>query len=105
MVTLIQKGPGYHARKTENGRLAFKTYADYEFHVQDTGKGLSPEELEWITAPFEGEKTSQDLETKGRGLHIAKNIIKLMGGQLAVTTEPGSGTEFVLHITLPLAPK
>ena len=105
MVTLLQKGPGYHARKTENGRLAFKTYADYEFHVQDTGKGLSPEELEWITAPFEGEKTSQDLETKGRGLHIAKNIIKLMGGQLAVTTEPGSGTEFVLHISLPLAPK
>ena len=72
---------------------------------QDTGKGLSPEELEWITAPFEGEKTSQDLETKGRGLHIAKNIIKLMGGQLAVTTKPGSGTEFVLHISLPLAPK
>ncbi|MBQ1915065.1 MAG: HAMP domain-containing histidine kinase, partial [Selenomonadaceae bacterium] len=105
MVTLIQKGPGYHLRKTENGRLAFKTYADYEFHVQDTGKWLSPEELEWITAPFEGEKTSQDLEEKGRGLHIAKNIIKLMGGQLSVTTEPGSGTEFVLHITLPLAPK
>ena len=73
--------------------------------MQDTGKGLSPDELEWITAPFEGEKTSQELETKGRGLHIAKNIIKLMGGKLSVTTEPGSGTEFVLHITLPLAPK
>lgn len=105
MVTLLQNGPGYHLRKTEQGRLAFKTYADYEVHIHDTGKGLSPQELEWINAPFEGEKTALELEEQGRGLHIAKNIIHLMGGQLKVTTEQGNGTEFILCITLPLAPK
>ena len=105
MVTLIQKGPRYHQRKTEEGRLAFKTYADYEFHVHDTGKGMSPEAVSTAMAPFDGEKTSHELMEKGRGLHIVRNVTEMMNGEIYVTSEEGSGTEFILHITLPLALK
>ncbi len=100
LVTLIRQGPGYHQRRTENGRLAFKTYADYEIHIQDTGQGISEEEISRIMAPFEGEKTAKELRERDRGLHIAKNVIELMGGELYVTSEPDRGTEFIVHLPL-----
>ena len=100
LVTLIQQGPGYHQRRTEKGRLAFKTYADYEIHIQDTGQGISEEEISRIMAPFEGEKTAKELRERDRGLHIAKNVIELMGGELYVTSEPDRGTEFIVHLPL-----
>ena len=105
MVTLQQKGPRYHQRKTEQGRLAFKTYADYEFRVHDTGQGMDAKEAAEVTAPFEGERTAKELLEKGRGLHIVRNIVQMMNGQLQVVTTPGQGTEVILSLALPLAPK
>ena len=105
MVTLVQMGPRYHERRTEQGRLAFKTFADYEFHVQDTGPGMDDKAYAQAMAPFEGEKTYHELKEQGRGLHIAKNIVDMMKGELYIMTEPGQGTEIILHLTLPLAPK
>jgi signal transduction histidine kinase len=105
MVTLQQKGPRYHQRKTEHGRLAFKTYADYEFRVHDTGKGMDAKEAAEAMAPFDGERTTKELLEKGRGLHIVRNIVQMMNGQLQVVTTQGQGTEVILSLTLPLAPK
>lgn len=83
---------------------AMQEYAAYEIRVKDNGIGMSPEFLSHIFEPFEREHTSTISQTQGTGLgmSITKNLVDLMGGTIQVTSEPGQGTEFVLHFTFKL---
>ena len=83
---------------------AMQEYAAYEIRVKDNGIGMSPEFLSHIFEPFEREHTSTISQTQGTGLgmSITKNLVDLMGGTIQVTSEPGKGTEFVLHFTFKL---
>ena len=71
------------------------------FKVEDTGIGISPENLETIFEPFE-QVGKQKLETKGTGLGltICKNLVELMGGQLCVSSQINIGTQFWFELTL-----
>ena len=77
--------------------------AVYELRVKDTGLGMSREFLKRVFDPFERERTSSanDVDGTGLGMPITKGIVELMGGTIAVESERGKGTEFV--VTLPLA--
>jgi len=73
------------------------------FSVSDTGIGIAPEKL---TAIFEGFNQGEASTTRrsggtGLGLTISQRIVSLMGGQLAVESEPGRGSRF--HFTLTFA--
>jgi signal transduction histidine kinase len=64
-----------------------------EFSVTDTGRGMTPQELEWIRIPFaqvDGgiSRTSTGM---GLGLPLASRFAKAMGGALLVAAEPGRG--------------
>ena len=76
----------------------------YEIRVKDTGIGMSPEFARRIFEPFERERTStvSRIQGTGLGMAISKNIIDMMGGEIAVTTEQDKGTEFVVRLTLKL---
>jgi two-component system, NtrC family, sensor kinase len=65
--------------------------------VQDTGKGMSPEVMERIFEPFFTTKPAG--EGTGLGLAISLEVIRGMGGELTVTSEPGRGSSF--QIVLP----
>lgn len=80
---------------------AIPKYACYEMRVKDNGIGMSPEFLAHIFEPFEREHTSTISHTQGTGLgmSIAKNLVDLMGGTIAVTSQPNQGTEFILQFT------
>jgi two-component system NtrC family sensor kinase len=67
------------------------------FEVEDNGAGMTPEESRRIFQPFYSTKTAQG--GTGLGLAIAGDIIREHGGQLAVDSEPGSGSRFT--VTLP----
>ena len=73
------------------------------FKIEDTGVGISPENLETIFKPFEqvGEQARQAKGT-GLGLAIAKNLVELMGGQLSVSSQVNVGTQFWFELTLPV---
>jgi signal transduction histidine kinase len=63
--------------------------------VRDNGPGLSPEQRQRIFDPFYTTKT----KGTGLGMAIAKRIIEVHGGQIAVGVSPGPGAEII--ITLP----
>jgi signal transduction histidine kinase len=63
--------------------------------VEDTGKGIYPEDLHHIFNPFYTTKTS----SLGLGLPIVHKIITSHRGQIEVDNHPGEGVNFI--ITLP----
>lgn len=62
----------------------------------DTGSGISPESLEKIFDPFF--TTKEVGKGTGLGLSICYSIIKGLGGDITVESEPGKGTEFTLFL-------
>jgi two-component system sensor histidine kinase/response regulator len=71
--------------------------------VADTGVGIPEDKLEGIFQYFvQGEPTSGPQQGgAGLGLAISRQLAQLMGGEIAVESEQGTGSVFTL--TLPLA--
>ena len=78
-------------------------HALLRFEVEDMGIGISPDQLERIFQPFE---QARDLahRTKGTGLGLAisRQLVRLMGGDLHVESEPGQGSLFWFEVALPV---
>lgn len=69
-----------------------------QFWVRDNGHGLSPEEQSRLFTQFE--RLDQARATgHGLGLSIVKRIVEKLGGQVAVSSEVGTGSQF--SFTLP----
>lgn len=64
--------------------------------IQDTGEGITPENLTHIFDPFFTTKS----QGTGLGLSVAHGIIHDHGGTIDVKSEPGSGTTFTLAFPL-----
>jgi signal transduction histidine kinase len=72
------------------------------FQVEDTGIGITSEELEKIFLPFEqvGD-SSRRSEGTGLGLAISQKIVEMMGSQIFVESTPGVGSLFGFDLDLP----
>ena len=64
--------------------------------VKDDGCGMNAQEIEKIFVPFYTTKAVG--EGTGLGLAIALGIIEEHNGRIQVISEPGKGTEFILHL-------
>ena len=64
--------------------------------VEDTGIGISPEDMPRIFDEFYRAETAKHMDTTGTGLGlaIAKRVVDLYGGKLQVESEPGRGSKF-----------
>jgi PAS domain S-box-containing protein len=85
------------------GMVSIRAIADEDhvtLTVADTGGGIPQEHLPRIFDPFFTTRLGQG--GSGLGLHIVYSIVvRVLGGNITVSSEPGQGTSFTL--TLPLA--
>jgi len=83
---------------------SLEKYAVYEFHVKDTGIGMSREFINHIFEPFEREDRQfiKEIQGTGLGLSITKGIVEAMNGKLEVKSEIGKGSEFIITYKLRL---
>jgi PAS domain S-box-containing protein len=76
------------------------------FEVEDTGSGISAEEMENLFKPFaQTESGKKAQEGSGLGLPISKQFVQLMGGKMTVTSTlcRGSIFRFDVKVSLPNA--
>lgn len=80
-----------------------RTGNDVFWAVEDRGRGIPANQLATVFERF-GQVESGDARRQGGtglGLSIAKELVTRSGGQIEVTSEPGSGSTFT--VTLPAA--
>jgi signal transduction histidine kinase/CheY-like chemotaxis protein len=74
------------------------------FQIEDTGVGMTPEQLEKVFLPFEQVgNTQKQAEGTGLGLSISQKIVELMNTTIDVQSQPGVGSIFSFEVELPEA--
>ena len=73
-----------------------------QLKIQDTGEGISPEELERIFDRFYQVDSSQTRSQDGTGIGLAltKELVQLMGGEIIVESEVQKGSTFTVTLQL-----
>lgn len=86
----------------EAGVVAGKEGKQLHVVIEDTGRGMSAEQLRDIFVPFhQGERALVRRQGGlGLGLALAKKLVDRMGGQLTANSIPGSGSRFELYVPL-----
>ena len=97
---------GNAVKFTRTGQVTFRV--DYaremaRFEIEDTGPGMSEDELQRVFEPFERGTSAGVNATGGTGLGltISRMLAELMGGELTVRSTPGVGTRFAIKLYLP----
>lgn len=80
------------ARQREDG--------DLEFVVEDNGKGIAAEEIDYVFEPFYRTRDSQLAAEGGAGLGLSlvRRHIEAHGGTVAIESAPGVGTTVVVRL-------
>ena len=75
------------------------------FVVEDTGIGMTGDELARIFEPFTqvDDSSTRSRGGSGLGLAISQRMVKLMGGVIRVDSQPGKGSRFTFQLVLPRA--
>ncbi|MFO1148859.1 MAG: PAS-domain containing protein [Alsobacter sp.] len=75
------------------------------FEVADTGPGIPPEKLDVIFEKFKRLETTAGLTRPGTGLGlglpISRQLARLLGGDVTVSSRPGEGSTFTLRVPDP----
>ncbi|MBL4898878.1 MAG: response regulator, partial [Colwellia sp.] len=90
---------------TERGRITVSADiigSEVWFSVQDSGVGIAPENIETVFAAFEQEDTAHTQTTGGTGLGLAvtKQLVKLHGGDIEISSTVGEGTRVKFSLSM-----
>ncbi|QXI31397.1 ATP-binding protein [Pseudomonas vanderleydeniana] len=70
--------------------------------IEDSGKGIGPEQQAILFAPFVQARDEADGEHQGTGLglSICKQLVQLMEGSIELESQPGQGTRVRIELVL-----
>ncbi|KAL1591205.1 hypothetical protein WHR41_00440 [Cladosporium halotolerans] len=95
----------YFPTRSKKHSLDDKDWGDGEriyvhFSVQDTGRGLSPEEKKMLFMRFSqaSPRTHVQYGGSGLGLFISRELTELQGGEIGVESEAGKGSIFAFYV-------
>ncbi len=93
---------------TETGQVVVRTGIEAEnpshsklrFEVQDTGIGISADQMKHLFEPFrQGDgSTTRRFGGTGLGLAITRQLVELLGGRVSVTSQVGVGSTFTIEL-------
>ena len=67
--------------------------------VRDTGRGLTPPEIERLCSPFERLGAEQrGVQGTGLGLALSRRLVEAMGGRFGISSTPGAGSVFWIDL-------
>ncbi|WP_158287801.1 hybrid sensor histidine kinase/response regulator [Falsiroseomonas bella] len=94
---------GNAAKFTEDGTITLRASGEADrlvFEVEDTGIGMSPEQLDKLFRRFTqaDASTTRRFGGTGLGLAITKAFATMLGGEIAVRSEAGKGSTFTLSL-------
>ncbi len=99
------------ARHTREGLITLEYGVDdllgprarVSFAVSDNGEGIAPQDHERIFLPFERAGRNAHVGGKGTGMGLptARQLVKLMGGDITVQSQLGQGSTFAFDIVVP----
>ena len=93
---------GNAVKFTTSGGVALRAayqQARLRVEVEDSGPGLTAEDLALIFKPFvQAPNGPKVLEGTGLGLSISYEFVRLMGGELRVNSTPGLGSTFTFEV-------
>ncbi|MFL6664783.1 MAG: ATP-binding protein [Rhizobacter sp.] len=90
-------GVGLRVCRLDDGQAI----ARLRFEVQDTGVGIAPEQLDAIFLPFEQVGDPQRrFGGTGLGLAITRQLVRRMGSEVRIDSEPGRGSRFWFDVAL-----
>ena len=69
-----------------------------EVHVKDNGIGFDEQYLEKILSPFGRLVTQDEYPGSGLGLTVVKQILDVAGGSIAVKSQEGEGSTFIVSL-------
>ncbi|AFZ18611.1 PAS domain S-box protein [Allocoleopsis franciscana] len=79
--------------------------ATLRFEVEDTGTGIAPEEIDSLFNPFVQTQTGRKSQSgTGLGLAISQRFVRMMGGEITVSSVVGGGTIFKFDVRVSVAP-
>lgn len=95
----------YFPTRSKKHSMDDKDWGDGEriyvhFSVQDTGRGLSPEEKKMLFMRFSqaSPRTHVQYGGSGLGLFISRELTELQGGEIGVESEAGKGSIFAFYV-------
>jgi len=102
LINLANNGIKYNRK---GGRLSFAVIAfssgPIQIKIQDTGNGISSENLKRLFKPFDRldvEQAEAEIDGTGLGLTISKKLVEFMGGYIRVTSQEGKGSVFTIEL-------
>jgi len=113
LVNLVSNAIKFSSGQDRKGKVSLRALlvtaeagrAAIEIQVSDNGIGMDQAVLAKLFTPFTqaDASTTRQFGGTGLGLTIARHLVNLMGGEIAVSSVPGAGSVFTVRIALPRA--